>query len=117
MISSSIFPYALIIFGICLGILALYTFKGMVQQNLPGNEKIPRNITFGVIFAVVDIAWCIPQAVSIFSPGSFSWIFPVAIICLVVGCIFLDYLFARALAGFLILLSHIVCYLSTPLCH
>jgi hypothetical protein len=29
-----------------------------------------------------------------------------AILCLIVGCFFLDYLFARAFAGFLILLCH-----------
>jgi len=101
-----IFSYALIVFGICFGVLAGYTCFSMIQQNISRNEKIPRNFIFGIIFAIIDIAWCVPQALSIFSPGASSWIFPVAIICLIVGCCFLDYLFARALAGFLILLSH-----------
>jgi hypothetical protein len=103
---SLIFSYALIVFGICFGILAGYTFLHMTQQNISRNEKIPRNFIFGAVFAIIDVAWCTPQALLIFSPGSSAWIFPVAIICLVVGCCFLDYLFARALAGFLILLSH-----------
>ena len=103
---SLLFSYALILFGICFGILAVYTFLNMVQKNISKNEKIPRNFIFGAVFAIIDIAWCLPQALSIFSPGSSSWIFPAAIICLVAGCCFLDYLFARALAGFLILLTH-----------
>jgi hypothetical protein len=101
-----IFSYALIAFSICFGILAVYTFLCMTQQNISRNEKIPRNFIFGAVFAIIDIAWCTPQALSIFSPGASSWIFPAAIIFLVIGCCFLDYLFARALAGFLILLSH-----------
>ena len=103
---SILFSYALIVFGLCFGILAVYTFFSMVQENISRNEKIPRNFIFGAIFAIIDIAWCVPQALTIFSPGSSSWIFPAAIIALVIGCCFLDYLFARALAGFLILLSH-----------
>ena len=102
----SIFSYALIAFGVCFGILAIYTFSYITQKNILKTEKIPRNVTLGVIFGVIDIAWCIPQALAIFSPGSSSWIFPVVLICLVIGCCFLDYLFARALAGFLILLCH-----------
>ena len=104
--SSNIFPYALIVFGICFGGMAIYTFLKMRQENISVNEKIPRNYIFGIIFAIIDIVWCIPQALAIFSPGSSTWIFPAAIICLVIGCLFLDYLFARAFAGFLILLSH-----------
>ena len=103
---SLIFSYTLIAFGACFGILALFTFFGMIQKNISNNEKIPRNFMFGALFAVIDVIWCVPQALAIFSPGSSSWIFPVAIIFLIVGCFFLDYLFARALAGFLILLSH-----------
>ena len=101
-----IFAYTLLVFGICAGILAIYTLSYFTPQNISKTEKIPRNILFGVILATIDIAWCVPQALSIFSIGSFSWVFPIAIICLVIGCFFLDYLFARALAGFLILLCH-----------
>ena len=103
---SSIFTFSLIIFSIFFGIMAVYTLFYINKQNIRKNEKIPRNIILGVIFATIDIAWCIPQALSIFSPNSFNWIFPTAIICLVISCLFLDYLFARAFAGFLILLSH-----------
>jgi len=106
MSNSIVFSYALIVFGICFGILSVYTCLSMVKSNISRNEKIPRNFVFGAVFAIIDIAWCIPQALSIFSPGSSSWIFPAAIICLIVACCFLDYLFARAIAGFLILLSH-----------
>ena len=106
MVSSLVFSYVLIVFGICFGLLAGYTFLYVSPQNITGNEKIPRNFIFGVVFAIIDIVWCVPQVLSIFSLGSFSWIIPAAILCLVVGCCFLDYLFARALAGFLILLSH-----------
>ncbi len=104
--SSNIFPYTLIVFGICFAGLAIYTFLNMNKENISKNEKIPRNYIFGIVLAIIDIMWCIPQALAIFSPGSSTWIFPLAIICLVVGCLFLDFLFARAFAGFIILLSH-----------
>ena len=100
------FPYVLLVFGLFAGILAIFALFYFKSTRLPKLEKLPRNVILGVIFAVIDIVWCVPQALAIFSAGSAAWIFPAAIICLVVGCFFLDYLFARALAGFLILLCH-----------
>jgi len=103
---SLLFTYSLIVFGICFAALSFCTLYYFKPVNLTKIEKIPRNVILGSIFAIIDIAWCIPQATSIFSPGSITWIFPIAIIFLLIGCFFLDYLFARAIAGFLILLSH-----------
>ena len=101
-----IFSYALLAFGVCSGIMAVFALLYFNSTHLSKLEKLPRNVVLGVIFAVIDIVWCVPQALAIFSAGSGTWIFPAAILCLVVGCFFLDYLFARAFAGFLILLCH-----------
>lgn len=106
MFNLNLFIISLLLFGIVTGFLSLFTIYKLRQPNLSKIEKLPRNIVLGVIFAVADIAWCAPQAVEIFSKSSFFIVWAIAIIALIVGCFFLDYLFARALAGFLILLAH-----------
>lgn len=100
------FSYSLILFGIAAGLLSFAIYRYFTPQNIEVIEKIPRNIVLGIIFAIIDVAWCIPQAISIFTPSSLTIIYVAAIVVLFAGCLFLDYLFARALAGFLILLTH-----------
>jgi hypothetical protein len=106
MFSLNIFIILLFIIGVTAAFLVFYTAKNMNKGNINKIEKIPRNVLLGVIFAIIDILWCTPQAVEIFSQSSGVMIWSIAIAALVIGCCFLDYLFARALAGFLILLAH-----------
>ncbi|MCP4180063.1 MAG: hypothetical protein GY756_20055 [bacterium] len=102
----SFFPYTLLAFGIAALIWLICLFKFFKHENLAKIDKIPRNIIFGCIFAIIDIAWCIPQAIPIFGVKDATGIILLAIVCIIIGCGFLDYLFARALAGFFILLAH-----------
>jgi hypothetical protein len=106
MFNLNIFIVLLFFIGAIAVFLAWYTHKYMNANNIKKIEMIPRNVLLGVIFAIVDVLWCTPQAVEIFAHSSELFIWGIAIAALVVGCCFLDYLFARALAGFLILLSH-----------
>ena len=106
MFNLNLFIILLFVIGLTAVFLVFYTHKNMNENNIKKIEKIPRNVLLGVIFAIIDILWCTPQAVEIFSQSSTLLIWGIAIAALVVGCIFLDYLFARALAGFLILLAH-----------
>jgi hypothetical protein len=106
MFSINIFIILLFVIGVTAAFLIFYTAKNMNKTNISKIEKIPRNVLLGVIFAIIDILWCTPQAVEIFSQSSGLIIWGIAIAALVIGCCFLDYLFARALAGFLILLAH-----------
>ena len=106
MFNPNIFIFLLFLIGAAAILIALYTTKRMNKKNIVKIEKIPRNVLLGVIFAIIDVAWCTPQAVEIFSQSSSLLIWGIAIAALIIGCCFLDYLFARALAGFLILLTH-----------
>ncbi|HJO92118.1 MAG TPA: hypothetical protein QF753_01850 [Victivallales bacterium] len=100
------FPYTLLAFGIAALIWLICIFKFFKTDNLYKIDRIPRNFIFGSIFAVIDIAWCVPQAIPIFGVKDATGIILLAVVCIIIGCGFLDYLFARALAGFFILLAH-----------
>jgi len=93
-----------------------FFFTVMMAKTLSANfekwEKLPRNILFGVILAGIDFSWCIPHAKPIAPDSIAAWLIPVAIVCLWLSYQFLDYLFARALGGFLILLAHYFLYSS-----
>ncbi len=100
------FITALILFSAACEFCAVYAAIKFKPANLHKAEKIPRNIPLGAIFGAAAIAWCVPQALDVFSSNAvFQYSFA-AFAAFLIGCFFLDYLFARALAGFLILLSH-----------
>lgn len=103
---SILFSYGLIIFGIVAAILALLTMMKIKKDSTKTLDKLSRNVILGAIIGIIDIAWCVPQAIEIFSIKSPDGIIIAAIICAIIGILFLDYLFTRALAGFLILLAH-----------
>jgi hypothetical protein len=102
----SFFPYTLIAFGAAAFIWFIYILTSFKISNLKKIDKIPRNVHLGIIFTIIDIAWCVPQAIPIFGVKDSTGIILLAIVCIIIGCGFLDYLFARALAGFFILLAH-----------
>ena len=91
---------------------AVFILTKFTAEKIGVMEKIPRNVPLGVIFGAAAIAWCVPQAVAVFSADSTWGYVTAAIICFLIGCFFLDYLFARAFAGFSILLSHYFLYQS-----
>jgi hypothetical protein len=101
-----IFIVALLLFSAACLFSTFYIAKYFTQEKLKDVEKIPRNIPLGVIFGAAAIAWCVPQSLAVFSSNSVILFSIIALIAYLIGCFFLDYLFARALAGFIILLSH-----------
>ena len=82
------------------------------SDNIEKREKIPRNILLGIIVVVGDLIWCIPHSRPIVPEMMQSWLIPMAVIGSWLCYQFLDYLFSRALGGFLILFSHYLLYSS-----
>ena len=101
-----VFIIALLLFSAACIFCIFYIARNFTPDKLKTAEKIPRNIPLGAIFGTAAIAWCVPQALAVFSSNSLFLYSFIALIALLIGCFFLDYLFARALAGFIILLSH-----------
>lgn len=101
-----IFIIALLLFSAACIFCIFYMTRNFTSDKLKIAEKTPRNIPLGAIFGTAAIAWCVPQALAVFSSNSLLLYSIIALIALLIGCFFLDYLFARALAGFIILLSH-----------
>ncbi len=104
--SAAAYPYALLVFGCACLLAAAWAWRALRPETKAVWEKLPRNVLFGMALGAVDLAWCVPHAEPVFSPGSWTWLVPLACILLVVAFWLLDYHFARAFAGFLILLSH-----------
>lgn len=101
-----IFVIALLLFAAVSVFTAIFILTRFKPEQVANMEKIPRNISLGVIFGAAAIGWCIPQTMAVFSADSLWGYVTAAIICFIIGCFFLDYLFARAFAGFSILLVH-----------
>ena len=73
-------------------------------------EKLPRERVSGTILTVIALLWCIPNIRPIFQPDSPFQVFilPLILLAMALAAIFLNYLFARAAAGILILGAHTV---------
>ncbi|HBM15345.1 MAG TPA: hypothetical protein DD381_03230 [Lentisphaeria bacterium] len=100
------FIVSLLLFSMFCLFSIFYIKKYFTPERLKNAEKIPRNVPLGAIFGAAAIAWCVPQSLAVFSSNSVMLFSIIAIVAYLIGCFFLDYLFARALAGFIILLSH-----------
>lgn len=93
------------------GVALLYTgvrLFGLNTASLPRWEKLPRHLWLGAAFALVDLFWVIPHASPLLPDSMKPYLVPAALLGAVLAYHFLDYLFSRALGGFLILLP---CYL------
>lgn len=84
----------------------------LIQRNPEKAEKLPRKVLFGLIIATADLAWCIPHSKPIAPDSLQGWLIPIAILALWLSYQFLDYLFARAFGGLLILCAHFFLYAS-----
>lgn len=107
-----VFVAALLAFAAVSIFTAIFILTKFKAEKISVMEKIPRNVPLGVLFGAAAIAWCVPQAVAVFSADSIWGYTTAAIACFLIGCFFLDYLFARAFAGFSILLAHYFLYQS-----
>lgn len=105
----TLFSATLLLFAILMiaaGAAALICCRD--ERFLPVLEKIPREKKVGAVLGACVVFWCIPNLRPILDPGSFlqPLLIPLAVIAIVLAVIYLDYLFARAFAGFLILVAH-----------
>ncbi len=80
-----------------------YTLNG---DKLPRWEKLPRNRAVGALLGCAALIWCIPHARPVVFDWMVPYLWPMAIGGTVLGYCFLDYLFARAAGGLLILVSY-----------
>lgn len=105
----NLFYWSLLLFSILLFAAGIGTLIFCRDERfLPALEKIPRAKKTGAVLSAIVIFWCIPNLRPILDPGSFlqSLLIPLAVVAIVLSVMYLDYLFARAFAGFLILLAH-----------
>ena len=79
-------------------------------------ERLPRERISGTVLAVGALLWCIPNIRPIFMPDSpfQNFIVPLIVLAMVLAALFLNYLFARAVAAILILGAHSVLKLGYP---
>ena len=95
--------------AVCLtaaGSVLIYARK---QELLSRWEKIPRAKHAGTVLCAIVIFWCIPNLKPILDSGPDSsdwWMYCLAVIAVILCSCWLDYLFARSLAAFLVLTAH-----------
>jgi hypothetical protein len=91
------------------GIVALVAAVWIIRLN-PENakqwEKIPRSLIYGMPFAVFSLFWCIPHAKPLLPESLHAFLVPTAILCAIATFLLLDFVFSRALGGFLVLLAY-----------
>ena len=88
-------------------LLAGISFLKMSGNNLDFWEKLPRNRPVGGMVGVVALLAFIPNVKPLFPPEDhLIWLIPAALILALLCYCYLDYLFARAAAGAVILLVH-----------
>lgn len=106
MSEEKVFYISLIICGLVCAFSAwkLITLK---SEKLQENEKIARWVIPGAILGLIDLLWCIPHTIPSILPESYTQLLiVVAVILAILSWKYLDYLFSRALGGFMILLAH-----------
>lgn len=102
------------LFAILLGLIFLFflataflLFFGLRETALPAWERLPRNRIAGGILGLLSLLAFIPNVRPLFSPEDYLAALILAAFVLAGLCYaYLDYLFARAFAGALILLAH-----------
>lgn len=79
-------------------------------------ERLPRERVSGTILGAIALLWCIPNIRPIFMPDSpfQNLVLPLILLAIVLAALFLNYLFARAVAAILILGAHAVLKMGYP---
>lgn len=92
-----------IIFALGTGISFLF----LREKNLSTFEKLPRARIPGAVLGFLALLGFLPNVEPMFPMESnLVWLIPAALLLTVVCTLYIDYLFARALAGALIVASH-----------
>ena len=102
-----------LIFTLFLAALCIFTagssvaFLKMDPQTLKFWETLPRNRSIGIVIGVLALLGFIPNVRPLFSPEeNLYWLIPAALALALLCYLYLDFLFARACAGGMILLIH-----------
>ncbi|MFA6566781.1 MAG: hypothetical protein WCS96_01080 [Victivallales bacterium] len=103
--AEKIFALGMILTGIFFFISFAWTCK-TCDKNISEKEKLPRNRLLGVILAGAGFFWCVFHSKPLLSPSMHVYLIPAAALCTWIAYLFLDFLFARAFGGMLILLAH-----------
>ena len=103
--TEQIFTLSMILTGIFFFISFVWAFK-TCETNISEKEKLARNRLLGVILAGAGFFWCVFHSKPLLSPSMHVFLIPVAALCTWIAYLFLDFLFARAFGGMLILLAH-----------
>lgn len=105
LLSESIFPWSLILLSLFSGAAAFIVSRKefFISFEL---EKLPRNRILGIALGIFVLLWCASEAEPLVSDSMQKYLLPAALLCSWLGYMLLDFLFARALGGFLILLAH-----------
>lgn len=99
--------YKIALFALTAGLIAAGIFSlRLSPQNLERYEAIPRNRIAGGMLAFVALLWCIPHTRPIIWTSWLPFLYPLVILCTVLAYAYLDYLFSRALGGFMILAAY-----------
>jgi hypothetical protein len=101
----NIYTAALLVCGIVSMLTAVFILR-MNTSRLPKWESLPRNKYIGVVLAFLCLFWCVPQARPIVWDWMLPWLYPLVFAFTILGYLFLDYLFSRAVGGFFILLTY-----------
>ena len=102
MVDKNLFQIGLFII-VALSIVSVIYFKKTNSENIKTREKITRNVFLGTILICIDLIWCIPISKPIAPEFILPYLFPIAFFLTYLGFQFLDYHFARAIGGFIIL--------------
>jgi hypothetical protein len=100
-----IYPVSLLIFGLLAAGIAVWAWR-LSPENLPRWERLPRAPWLGAMLAAAGLVWCIPHARPMLPTGLQSYLLPMAALCTWLSYMYLDYLFARAAGGLMILSAH-----------
>ena len=76
------------------------------RHNLAEAEKFPRARIAGTVLGLVDLLWCIPNAMPILPESLHRYLLPLAILLTILAYVALDHLLSRAIGGFMILCAH-----------
>jgi len=96
---------------------ATAVFTSVLCENLLQRcEKLPRNRWLGMFFGWIALLLCVPHAAAVSPEFLLPYLLPMAIAVPILGFFWLDYPFARAWGGILILLGYYFVH-STFECH
>ncbi len=91
--------------GVASGMLSWLNLK-INQDNITKIEKLPRERKFGFAIGILALLWCVPHAQAIIFNFLAPYLYYIAAVLGILSYFFLDYLFARALGGALIICGY-----------